>query len=54
VEKRQVEVFDLCLEFLKAFFYCDIDGRNCGFPLADLEDRMYLDTRTLIKTLNAL
>ncbi|KAI9325108.1 hypothetical protein DFJ73DRAFT_870541 [Zopfochytrium polystomum] len=50
-EQRQVSVFDIALEFLKAFFYCDIEGRNCGFSLSDLEDKMYLDTRALIRTL---
>ncbi|KAJ3332067.1 hypothetical protein HDU76_001402 [Blyttiomyces sp. JEL0837] len=52
-EKKQVLAMDYCLEYLKAFFYCDIDGRNCGLSLLDLENRKYLDTRVLITTLSA-
>ncbi|KAJ3226408.1 60S ribosomal protein L43 [Chytriomyces hyalinus] len=32
-DKRQIRVLELVLEFLKAFFYCDLDGRCCGFPM---------------------
>jgi hypothetical protein len=51
VEKRQVEVLDVVLEYLKAFFYCEFDGQNAGIKLEHLEDRVYVSVRELINTL---
>ncbi|KAI8617350.1 C2 domain-containing protein [Chytriomyces sp. MP71] len=50
-EKRQVAALELVLEYLKAFFYCDLDGRCCGFPLKVLERGKYRDTRFLIESM---
>jgi hypothetical protein len=50
-EKRQVEVLDIVLEYLKAFFYCDIDGRNCGFSVDDLEDKTYCEVKEILSKL---
>ncbi|KAI9352711.1 hypothetical protein BDR26DRAFT_849730 [Obelidium mucronatum] len=51
-DKQKVVALGLCLEFLKAFFYCDIDGKCCGFPLAVLENKEYKSVRVLVKEMS--
>ncbi|KAJ3129870.1 hypothetical protein HK101_005182 [Irineochytrium annulatum] len=50
-ENKQLVVLELVLEFIKAFYYCEIDGRHYGFSLDELEDQDYLGVRALIKSL---
>ncbi|KAJ3065652.1 hypothetical protein HDU98_010960 [Podochytrium sp. JEL0797] len=50
-EKRQVAALELVLEYLKAFFYCDLDGKCCGFSLKVLEGGEYREVRKLVKEL---
>ncbi|KAI8834141.1 hypothetical protein BC829DRAFT_422341 [Chytridium lagenaria] len=47
-ERKQVMVYDLVLEYLKAFFYCEVDGSHYGFGLDKLENRAYLEIRELM------
>ncbi|KAJ3027300.1 UNVERIFIED_CONTAM: hypothetical protein HDU68_004087 [Siphonaria sp. JEL0065] len=48
-DKRKVVALALVLEYLKAFFYCDLDGRCCGFSLAVLEDKEYKIVREIVR-----
>ncbi|KAJ3097254.1 hypothetical protein HDU97_005053 [Phlyctochytrium planicorne] len=50
-EKKQVLVYELILEYLKAFFYCEVDGSHYGFKLEQLENRAYIKARVLIEGL---
>ncbi|KAJ3100614.1 hypothetical protein HDU97_002102 [Phlyctochytrium planicorne] len=50
-EKKQVLVYELILEYLKAFFYCEVDGSHYGFKLDQLENRAYMKARDLIEGL---
>ncbi|KAJ3414976.1 hypothetical protein HDV05_005807 [Chytridiales sp. JEL 0842] len=47
-EMKQVQVMEMVLEYLKAFFYCEFDGRNVGIPLNEMENREYENLRRLI------
>ncbi|KAJ3206010.1 hypothetical protein HDU67_008512 [Dinochytrium kinnereticum] len=49
-QRKQVLVYELVLEYLKAFFYCEVDGNHYGFGLEKLENRAYLDSRDLIES----
>ncbi|KAJ3024715.1 UNVERIFIED_CONTAM: hypothetical protein HDU68_007852 [Siphonaria sp. JEL0065] len=48
-DKRKVVALAFVLEYLKAFFYCDLDGRCCGFSLAVLEDKEYKIVREIVR-----
>ncbi|KAJ3137232.1 hypothetical protein HK100_000740 [Physocladia obscura] len=50
-ERRQVEALVIVLEYLKAFFYCDLGGRCCGFPTRILENVKYREVRAMMRVL---
>ncbi|KAJ3176648.1 hypothetical protein HK101_010392 [Irineochytrium annulatum] len=49
VQRRHLEVLETALELIKAFYYCEVDGRHYGFDLDQLESKAYLETRHLLE-----
>ncbi|KAJ3096412.1 hypothetical protein HDU97_005909 [Phlyctochytrium planicorne] len=50
-ERKQVLIYELVLEYLKAFFYSEMDGSHFGFELEQLENAAYVKTRELLEGL---
>ncbi|KAJ3126146.1 hypothetical protein HK098_007857 [Nowakowskiella sp. JEL0407] len=51
-EKNAIVVLDIILEYLKSFFYCEVDGVHHGFTIEELETEEYLKLRNLILSFN--